>query len=444
MMRPYLLTLLLCACVCGCASPNADYTITRKPAGPPLVGFGAQMNAQAYHGHNWGEGEADESNIADYEHKVLQLRPQHVRVFVQPEWWTGGTDSRDSVIRTISLAQRAGATVNLTFWHGPYPDMRRQMRDFARMIRELRTDHGFTNIKYVTIQNEPNSFNMPMDRYNRIYWTFDEEARAAGIRDDIQLIGGDLLSTNQAAWFRNLSDHLAPILDGYSVHMYQDYWDPNQQLARVTEVPLYVNNLPPQGRKPIYLMEFGLRGMRSGNEEPGKHRDGTPLYGTPESAMLNGWRMMEALNRGYVAMVWWDLADLRYEKRRMSYGLIGEPSKGWPLKPGYYLMYLFTHTTQPGWRALQVQGGSPETLVSATGSKKDVTVYALNRSDMPRRVVVAGLPRHAVLRELTWNGRGDGKLVDSGSLQTSLAGAASLNLPPMSITALTSAGLPAQ
>src|SRR4029079_15102449 len=139
-------------------------------------------------------------------------------------------------------------------------------------------------------------------------------------------IGGDLLANNQSAWFRNLANNLAPILDGYSVHMYQDYWDRKQHLARVPEVPIYVNNLPADGRKPIHLMEFGLRGVRSGNEEPGKHRDGTPLYDTTEAAMLNGWRMMEALNRGYVAAVWWHLAGLRYDEKHMHYGLIGEPS----------------------------------------------------------------------------------------------------------------------
>jgi hypothetical protein len=308
------------------------------------------------------------------------------------------------------------------------------------MIRDLRQQHGFTNIRYVTLQNEPNLFGMDMERYNRLYWIFDEECRAVGIRDQIQIIGGDLLATNQAAWFRNLSDHLAAVLDGYSVHMYQDYWDRNQQLARVTEVPLYVSNLPSQGRKPIYLMEFGLRGVRSGKEEPGTHRDGRPLYDTTESAMLNGWRMMESLNRGYCAAVWWDLVDMRYDKRRLYYGLIGEPSKNFPLKPGYYLMYLFTHTTVPGWRALQIDGTAPDTLVSAVqGKAGKLTVFALNRAAETRKVSIGNLPRNKPLRKLIWNGWGNGKLVDDGETETPLSGVVTIQIPPMSIVALTTA-----
>ena len=421
----------------GCSTHPPDYTIKPTYAGPPLVGFGAQMNAQAYYGHNWGSGECNASNIRTYEEKVLQLRPQHVRIFVQPEWWSA-PESRNSIIRTCSLAQASGATINLTHWHGPYPNPRDQMSAFAGMIRELREDYGIKTLRYVTIQNEPNSFNMPMDRYNRLYRLFDEEARSLNIRGDIQIIGGDLLADNQSAWFRNLSDHLSEILDGYSVHMYQNYWDRNHQLARVTEVPLYVNKLPPHGRKPIYLMEFGIRGDRKGDiEEPGLFKNGQPLYDTPESAMLNGWRMMESLNRGYVAAVWWDLADLRYEKRRMHYGLMGEPAKDFPLKPGYYLMYLFTHTTQPGWRARTIDGSDPDTLISAVeGKNGQFTLFALNRASDARRITVSGLPRARSLRKLIWNGWGNGKLIDDGHVQTPLSGSISIDVPPTSITAL--------
>src|SRR4029079_5263828 len=128
-----------------------------------LVGFGAQMNAYTYYGHNWLPTEANDSNIADFERKVIALSPQHVRIFVQPEWWTGGDDIRQSIIRTLALAQRAGATVNLTLWHGPYPRPREQMRASARMIHDLRDVYHFTHIRYVTIQNEPNLFGMDME-----------------------------------------------------------------------------------------------------------------------------------------------------------------------------------------------------------------------------------------------------------------------------------------
>ncbi|HEX8524150.1 MAG TPA: hypothetical protein VF669_17990 [Tepidisphaeraceae bacterium] len=433
-----LLTSLLLLSTSGCATSSADFTITRGYAGPPLVGFGAQLNAYLYYGHNWGPTEANESNIADLEQKVTNLRPQHVRIFVQPEWWTGGPDIRESVIKTISLAQRAGATVNLTLWHGPYLNLPRQMRDFVGMIRDLREQHHLTCIQYLTVQNEPNSFNMDKAKYARIYHTLDEELRAAKLRDKIKIIGGDLLADDQVAWLRMLSENLSDVLDGYSIHMYQDYWDTARQLTRVNEVPAFVGALAEKGRKPLYLMEFGLRGIRTGKEEPGKHKDGRPLYETNELATLQAWRMLECLNRGYVALVWWDMIDIRYDRSRMTYGLIGAPAQGWQLKPGYHLMALFTHTARPGWRARRVEGFKrDQTVTLLEGEHGELTAYELNRSTTPVKVSISGLPPNTTFRQVIWNVKGDGQALDVGEVRSSWTGRVEITAPPSSVTALT-------
>src|SRR5215211_6587485 len=119
--------------------------------GPPLVGFGAQFNPYLYATPNFGGGgDVNETNVADLERKLLALRPQHVRIFFQPEWWDGGKDNiskndprmKDSFLRTAKLAQACGATINLTYWHGPWLDVEKQSSRFAEIVQELRDAQG--------------------------------------------------------------------------------------------------------------------------------------------------------------------------------------------------------------------------------------------------------------------------------------------------------------
>src|SRR5437762_535177 len=97
----------------------ADFTLhPDQPIGPPIVGFGAQMNPYLYCTPNWGE--VTEANVKEFERKVIELGPQHVRIFCLNEWFQpkatepvsrGDPRMKASFIRTVELAQRAGATV---------------------------------------------------------------------------------------------------------------------------------------------------------------------------------------------------------------------------------------------------------------------------------------------------------------------------------------------
>src|SRR5687768_6849543 len=114
------------------SAPAADFTVTDQPAGPPLVGFGVQMNPYLYATPNWTDAEP---RVAGYEAKVVALRPQHVRIFYRQEWFSGGADNvskddprmAESFIRQCRLAQQAGASINVTHWHGPWPEPDQQM-----------------------------------------------------------------------------------------------------------------------------------------------------------------------------------------------------------------------------------------------------------------------------------------------------------------------------
>lgn len=309
----------------GCA-PSVSFTVHRDEfIGAPIVGFGAQINPYLYCTPN--SGEVTEDNVKDLERKVLDLRPQHVRIFVMPKWWSGGEADviakddpriRQSMIRTIRLAQDAGASVNLTFWYGPFPDPDEAAKKFVDMLAGLIREEKLTAVKYVTIQNEPNGdeSKISFETYNALYRGLDKHLRSAGLREQIKIIGGDLVYLNQEKWFKNLADNLSDVLDGYSVHIYWDYWDTAKLQRRISEIPPIVAALPEHARKPIYLMEFGVRGKRDDPKvEPGLFKDGRLITDTNVQAMQIAWIMLEAINRGYVASVQWDCYDAWYDRK---------------------------------------------------------------------------------------------------------------------------------
>src|SRR4051812_44545519 len=107
---PHLWLAFLCLL---CATASAQFTVhTDQPVSPPLVGFGAQLNPYLYCTPNWGV--INDENVKEYERKVTDLAPQHVRVFFMNEWFNpAATDPvaksdrriKDSFLRTLRLAQ---------------------------------------------------------------------------------------------------------------------------------------------------------------------------------------------------------------------------------------------------------------------------------------------------------------------------------------------------
>src|SRR5438034_1090169 len=82
--------LFVVLCFTGCNDVHQhhdpDFTVTSEVIGPPLVGFGAEMNPYLYCTPNWGE--VNETNVKDLEAKVVALHPQHVRIFMMLDWFS--------------------------------------------------------------------------------------------------------------------------------------------------------------------------------------------------------------------------------------------------------------------------------------------------------------------------------------------------------------------
>jgi len=191
-MRCMIIALLVCL-----PASAAEFVVHGdQPLMESFVGFGTHANGWAYCSPNWGSITTAE-NVGDLERKFIDLAPQHVRIFVEVQKRSpqqSDPNVNESVARTVALAKRAGATVNLTLWHGPY----KSLGDSAQVMVDMLVDYirlrGLDNIKYVTLQNEPNEYNVNMRRYNGLYQRFDARLRAAGLRDQIKIIGGDLTS----------------------------------------------------------------------------------------------------------------------------------------------------------------------------------------------------------------------------------------------------------
>ena len=224
-------------------------------------------------------GQAQDLTAA--QHRALQealreLRPGHCRVFVQrgldPDTERGrAAPGFAALLDTLELAQRAGATVNLTWWgQGPYalkerlaalewpnrqvrrwpqarrrkwpraltnpdepggmPGPREKAQRFARIVLEAR--RRFPCVTHATIQNEPNGRgsdlaqqgvpHLSMRLYERLYRDFVAELRrlpdpqrpGGSLREAITVVAGDLVERgkspddDQDVWIRYLCENM--------------------------------------------------------------------------------------------------------------------------------------------------------------------------------------------------------------------------------------------
>jgi hypothetical protein len=412
--------------------------LTNQFAGPPLVGYGVEMSPYL----TAPNPDQPVGDLADLERKLKALAPQHVRIFVMTDWWRPGNEPmRESFVRTCQLAQAAGATINVTLWHGWGNDPAGASKAMAHLLQDLVVNRAVSAARYVTLQNEVNSTRITMQQYDAFYRMFDRDLRAVALRDRIQIVGGDLLRKNEGAWFQNLATELAGVCDGYSVHMYWEYPQAADYLRRrMSEVAAIQEGLPTQARRPLYITEFGIRGKdwHTRGNEPGFFDHGTPIAQSGVYALQIGWLMTEATRRGFVATVQWEAYDVGYPRIQMHYGVLGEARAGWPLRPSYQVLRLFTHTIAPGWRALTLDGDSGDVALAAVeGPKGGLTVMALNHSSEAQSISLAHLPQSLVFRHLLWTAADKDRLKDLGDFA---GGAASLEvtLPAKSLTALSS------
>ena len=322
---------------------------------PSLGGYGAQLNQNVYAAISRQIGVTDE-NLPDMEAKTIALYPGLVRIFFNGNAYND-PDLMQSFVRTVQLAQRAGSTINVTWAGGGESTPDTTMARFAGVLVDLVKNRGITRLRWVTVENEPNSSRITMDQYAALYRALDRDLAAAGVRTQIRFMGGDLvqakspLGKTQAQWFAFLATNMADLLDAWSIHVYWDYWDTPKLVRRLTQVRQIVDALPAAERRPLYVTEFSARGLRALNgvnyPEPGVYADGTPLPNTTINAFQHAWFDVLAARLGYAGTIKWDGYAAKYDRGTQDYSLIGPPTQGWPLRPVYNVTRLFTSTTRP-------------------------------------------------------------------------------------------------
>ncbi len=435
---------------------------------PSLGGYGAQLNQHVYAAIT----PAPPGSLPSLEDKVKALEPQLVRIFFN-EQQEAAPDKMTSFIETVELAQQSGAAINITYQTAARAklDPVVYMDQFATVLDELVRVRGLTNVRWVTIQNEPNTTAVTLVQYEALYRALDDRLAALGIRDRIGLMGGDLVESgaggSDRVWFDYMATHMNDVLDAYSVHIYWNYWDIPRMEFRLRDVrKIVTEELPAEARKPTFITEFGVRGLQNLPDKPSVApwywADGTPMARTNIAAFQQFWFNLESAQLGFAGTAKWDAYWGKYDSGTQAYWMIGPPEEGWPLFPAYHAMQLLLQTTERGWQVLGVapwadddwklnDSGQPfdqpeQELTAYAGPAGELTVIGLDShardlntvsTDPPGAFSIGGLPPTTAFTLVVWNAAGDGTNTIAGGVTSSAAGVARFTVPPQAAFALT-------
>jgi len=237
------------------------------------------------------------------------------------------------------------------------------------------------------------------------------------------------------------------------------------------------NVLPPEQRKPTYLMEFGIRGASACPGMPHV----TNLYYVPNCGEIwrtniagfqQLWFDLESAQLGFAGTSKWDAYQANYDRTKnppQIYWLTGPASEGYPVTPSYNALSLLFHTTVPGWEVVgvdpwgsddwtvptadygDINGGTtndtPEKeLVGYAGPNGELTVLGLDTLGRNLNTVspepsvaysIGGLPAGLTFRLAVWNATGDGTNSIADTLTTNAAGVVRFQVPLQAAFALT-------
>jgi Glycosyl hydrolase catalytic core len=415
---------------------------------PNFAGYGGQFNHHVYAALSRSVGVTDD-NVGLMEQEMRALRPQFSRIFFHPSAFTD-PDRMQSFVRTVLLMQSTGTTINITWQGGRLDTTSGTIQKFAEVLNDLVNNRGVTKLRWVTLQNEPNSTKLTPAQVETEYRQLDPYIQS--IRGQVRFMGGDLVRTNQEVWFQYMATHMSDILDAWSIHVYWDYWDTQKLQDRLTEVRAIVDALPADEQKPLYVTEYGVRGLRTLNGvpqgDPGVWSDGTLISRTNVSAFQHAWFDILAARLGYVGTSKWDSYFGKYDNGTQAYYMIGSPQEGWPLFPLYNLIHLMTTTVRPTWKVVGVDQ-MPDTtkLIAACLSPKgEQTIIGLDTSGAQLNTVsstqvtyaIGGLPPSRKLRLAIWNEAGDGLDGPTTTVLSDAAGVATIAVPLNGVFVLTS------
>ena len=437
----------------GLAVETAEFKVQESATlAQSFAGYGGQFNHHVYAAISRAAGVTDD-NAKDMERKMRDLQPQFSRIFFNNTAFTD-PDRMQSFIRTVQLAQSTGTTIDITWQGGTLSVANGTIPKFAAVLIDLVRARGITNLRWLTLQNEPNRTKITMAQYEAQYRALDPYIQS--IRGQVRYMGGDLVRgpdvgpPNQQAWLQYMANHMADILDAYSIHVFWDYFDTQKLVDRLTEVRAIVDALPQAGRKPLYVSEYGVRGLRTFNGapagDPGVWEDGTPITRTNVNAFQQAWFDVLAARLGYVGTSKWDSYFGKYDNGTQAYYMIGSPADGWPLYPIYNSVRLLTAAVGRGWRTVNVDSVSNDSrlLAGYVGKAGEHTVVGLDTAGAQLNTVsptvvsytIGGLPPSRSFQLTIWNAAGDGLVGQPAPAATDAAGVVTISAPQQAVFAL--------
>jgi hypothetical protein len=414
-------------------------------------GFGAQYNQNLFAERSRDAG-VTEAGVNTMTPKLAALGPQMARLFFHHDA-LANDDLLTSFRRSVALAQATvadGGAINITLQalgSKVLEDHPNLIQQFADELVHLVQEAGVDKLRWVTLRNEPNG-SSPMDKdlYAQVYRELDAELTRAGVRPQVRFMGGDLLLPGQQAWFDFMAANLADLLDAYSIHVYWDYRHPTKIDERLRGVRQIVNGLG-AAKRPLYVMEYGARGiMDAGEEEPGHTADGRAVAETNENAFQRAWFALESVKQGFRGTASWDAYFAKYDRNElMHYSLIGPPPD-WDRRPAFRALRLLIQAVRPGWKGVNVRGVSDtQRVVGFTGAGSNLTIAGLDTagaelhgaSSQQASYVIQGVPANTSFRLWFWNHEGDGMNSFDGSAQSDGQGRVSIQAPLQSLFVLT-------
>ena len=388
----------------------------------------------------------------------------------QGDGGAGRTPARkESFLRTARLARDTGATINVTWQGGKLKTTktaRRVLHSFADMLEHLVTRERLDTLRWVTIQNEPNTRAkrntktgatpekvVTPERLDDMYERLDKRLTQKGLRQQIRFMVGDLIREspdNQRQWFEHMDRNLAGLMDAYSAHIYWNYFNESKFEERLMEVRRFVAALPNTRTKPIFVTEYGVRGHNR-PPEPGIFKHGMRGSRSRRQTSPHSSRPGFSSGRcklGYAGTIKWDCSHGEYDSTyKHKHYVIGPPTaEGWPLYPMYHLLRLFSLTTESGWKVVKLKQ-PPETTAAARGRQGAGSGADDPRSGQSRCTEERGHGqerqlhdrRAAAKRTFTlalWNRAGGGQL-SSEQLSANAEGVAKVTAPRHAVFALT-------
>lgn len=347
--------------------------------------------------------------------RVFDMKPKLIRLsFALTNWEsekgkvTPDTEGMHDLKSTLALYKEIGADVALTEWgyelpgwtkptkQIPSPEMRLPFaQSWVSLLKYLRNDCGFTNLRYVIIYNEPNS--LDWEGYSDVYKALNQSLKDAGLRKKIAIIGPDEACSN---WLLPKAvDQLDDVIDYYDAHNYisnsgkeAQYW----VKPRIDLMPKLSGSKSIPARKRFLIMEFGKGDGMSTWATP--HNDGYN-YGLflADSAIVS-------CNEGISGMAMWCLMDTDYGTR-MKWGLWKFLDEGWAPRPGFYAWSLLTRYIELGSTVNTLTSNAPNVVSTAFRERNNGkwTLLSVNRANIKVSFTLTGLPAGSHWQQFTYS-----------------------------------------